>query len=51
MTPKQTATPAEVGLVQLRNCLVNLPQSMVTVLVNANTVSSFVLACYGLEFT
>lgn len=29
---------AEVALVQLKNCLVNLPPSLVTVLQNANTV-------------
>jgi len=29
---------AEVALVQLKNCLVNLPSSLVSVLSNANTV-------------
>ncbi|MCJ1378104.1 Peroxisome biosynthesis protein pex1 [Xylographa soralifera] len=38
MAPKRSITAAEVGLVQLRNCLVNLPASLVTALVNANTV-------------
>jgi hypothetical protein len=31
-------TRAEVALVQLKNCLVNLPSSLVSVLSNANTV-------------
>lgn len=35
---KKNPTPAEVGLAQLKNCLVNLPSALVTVLVNANTV-------------
>ncbi|KAL9044184.1 MAG: hypothetical protein Q9214_002661, partial [Letrouitia sp. 1 TL-2023] len=34
---RKSATPAEVGLVQLKNCLVNLPQSLVSILENANT--------------
>lgn len=34
---RKTATPAEVDLVQLKNCLVNLPQSLVSILENANT--------------
>jgi hypothetical protein len=35
------ATPAEVVLQpQLKSCLVNLPSSLVSVLVNANTVST-----------
>ncbi|MCJ1395579.1 Peroxisome biosynthesis protein pex1 [Xylographa bjoerkii] len=37
MAPKRSTTTAEVGLMQLRNCLVNLPVSLVTALVNANT--------------
>lgn len=37
---KKNPSPAEVGLVQLKNCLVNLPSALVTVLVNANTVST-----------
>ncbi|MCJ1400665.1 Peroxisome biosynthesis protein pex1 [Xylographa trunciseda] len=37
MTPKKSTTSAEVGLVQLRNCLVNLPAPIVTALVNSNT--------------
>ena len=40
MAPKKAVTVAEVSLVQLRNCLVNLPPSLVTILVNANTVST-----------
>ncbi|KAL8905283.1 MAG: hypothetical protein Q9171_006720, partial [Xanthocarpia ochracea] len=33
---KKSPTVAEVALVSLKNCLVNLPQSLVTVLVNSN---------------
>ena len=34
------ATQAEIKLVQLKNCFVNVPQSVVTVLDNAKAVSS-----------
>ncbi|MCJ1479288.1 Peroxisome biosynthesis protein pex1 [Lambiella insularis] len=37
MALKRTATTAEVGLIQLRNCLVNLPALLVAALVNSNT--------------
>lgn len=39
MAPKKPAATAEVALVPLKNCLVNLPPSLVSLLVNANTVS------------
>jgi peroxin-1 len=39
MAPKKPAATAEVALVPLKNCLVNLPSSLVSLLVNANTVS------------
>lgn len=40
MAPRKNAqsTPAELSLVHLRNCLVNLPSSLVSLLVNINTV-------------
>lgn len=41
-TPRKSgassSTPAEVSLVQLGNCLVNLPSALTAVLENANTV-------------
>ncbi|KAL0938701.1 peroxisome biosynthesis protein [Colletotrichum truncatum] len=39
MAPKRNAqsTPAEISLAHLKNCLVNLPASLVTLLVNVNT--------------
>ncbi|EEY18588.1 peroxisome biosynthesis protein PAS1 [Verticillium alfalfae VaMs.102] len=39
MAPRKNAqsTPAELSLVHLRNCLVNLPSSLVSLLVNINT--------------
>ncbi|SLM40033.1 peroxisome biosynthesis protein (pas1 peroxin-1) [Lasallia pustulata] len=40
---KKNPTPAEVGLVQLKSCLVNLPSALVTVLVNANTAAQNVI--------
>jgi peroxin-1 len=40
MAPKKPSATAEVALVPLKNCLVNLPSSLVALLVNANTVSS-----------
>ena len=50
MPPKKAAgqvVQAEVALQQsLKNCLVNLPASLVSVLVNANTVSD---ACHALQ--
>jgi hypothetical protein len=35
---KRTQAQAEVELVQLKNCLVNLPRALVDVLLNAQTV-------------
>ena len=35
---KKAALTAEIALVQLKNCLVNLPPSLVEILVNANAV-------------
>lgn len=42
MAPQRNAqsTAAEVVLVHLKNCLVNLPQTLVSLLVNVNTVGS-----------
>ena len=42
MPPKKNAqsTAAEISLVRLENCLVNLPSSLVSLLVNLNTVST-----------
>ncbi|KAJ5907501.1 hypothetical protein N7495_000183 [Penicillium taxi] len=37
MAPKKPSTKAEVALLPLKNCLVNLPTSLVSLLVNANT--------------
>lgn len=37
---RRVPTQAEIGLVQLKNCLVNLPTPLVVILSNANTVSS-----------
>ena len=37
-TSKKALTRAEVGLLQLKNCLVNLPRSLVVILLNAQTV-------------
>jgi len=36
-TTKQSPATAEIALVQLKNCLINLPSPLVAVLVNANT--------------
>jgi peroxin-1 len=51
MAPKKPAATAEVALVPLKNCLVNLPPSLVALLVNANTVSLLAIvypcAIYG----
>jgi hypothetical protein len=41
MAPRKPSTTAEVALVSLKNCLVNLPPSLVSLLVNANTVGPF----------
>ena len=35
---KRALTRAEIGLAQLKNCLVNLPRSLVAVLLNSQTV-------------
>lgn len=37
MASRRTATPAEISLVQLRNCLVNLPSTLVSILDDAKT--------------
>lgn len=37
---RRTQTHAEVELVQLKSCLVNLPRALVDVLLNAQTVES-----------
>jgi hypothetical protein len=37
---RKTSATAEVALAPLKNCLVNLPPSLVSLLVNANAVSS-----------
>lgn len=41
MAPRKNAqsTAAELSLVHLKNCLVNLPPTLVSLLVNVNTVS------------
>lgn len=38
MAPKKPSATAEVALVPLKNCLVNLPPSLTALLVNANAV-------------
>ncbi|KAJ5143861.1 uncharacterized protein N7515_002648 [Penicillium bovifimosum] len=43
MAPKKPAATAEVALVPLKNCLVNLPPSLVALLVNANTTAQNVI--------
>ncbi|KAE8380691.1 P-loop containing nucleoside triphosphate hydrolase protein [Aspergillus bertholletiae] len=43
MAPKKPSTTAEVALVPLKNCLVNLPPSLVALLVNANTAAQNVI--------
>ncbi|OOQ85383.1 peroxin-1 Pex1-Penicillium chrysogenum [Penicillium brasilianum] len=43
MAPKKPTTTAEVALVPLKNCLVNLPPSLVALLVNANTPAQNVI--------
>ncbi|KAJ5172588.1 hypothetical protein N7492_005181 [Penicillium capsulatum] len=43
MASKKPSTTAEVALVPLKNCLVNLPPSLVALLVNANTTAQNVI--------
>ncbi|KAJ5787726.1 ATPase AAA-type core [Penicillium paradoxum] len=43
MAPKKPAATAEVALIPLKNCLVNLPPSLVALLVNANTAAQNVI--------
>ncbi|KAJ5666198.1 uncharacterized protein N7477_008646 [Penicillium maclennaniae] len=43
MAPKKPSTTAEVALVPLKSCLVNLPPSLVALLVNANTAAQNVI--------
>ncbi|OJJ46641.1 hypothetical protein ASPZODRAFT_66419 [Penicilliopsis zonata CBS 506.65] len=43
MAPKKPSTTAEVALVPLKNCLVNLPPSLVSLLVNANAPAQNVI--------
>ncbi|KAI5286428.1 Peroxisome biosynthesis protein pex1, partial [Ascosphaera aggregata] len=43
MAPKKAVTTVEVALVPLKNCLVNLPPTLVNVLVNANTAAQNVI--------
>ncbi|KAJ5113210.1 hypothetical protein N7456_001744 [Penicillium angulare] len=43
MAPKKPSTTAEVALVPLKNCLVNLPPSLVSLLVNADTTAQNVI--------
>lgn len=38
MAPRKPSSTAEVALVPLKNCLVNLPPSLTALLVNANAV-------------
>ena len=42
MPPKKNAqsVSAEISLAHLKNCLVNLPSTLVSLLVNVNTVSN-----------
>lgn len=42
-TARKSPAPAEIALVQLKNCLINLPSSLVAVLVNANTPAQNVI--------
>lgn len=42
-TARQSPAPAEIALVQLKNCLINLPSSLVAILVNANTPAQNVI--------
>ncbi|GFF54881.1 peroxisome biosynthesis protein PAS1 [Aspergillus udagawae] len=43
MAPRKPSSTAEVSLVPLKNCLVNLPPSLVSLLVNANTAAQNVI--------
>ncbi|KAL4818837.1 P-loop containing nucleoside triphosphate hydrolase protein [Aspergillus spinulosporus] len=43
MAPRKPSTTAEIALVSLKNCLVNLPPSLVSLLVNANTPAQNVI--------
>ncbi|PWY73700.1 AAA-domain-containing protein [Aspergillus heteromorphus CBS 117.55] len=43
MAPRKPSTTAEISLVPLKNCLVNLPPSLVALLVNANTPAQNVI--------
>ncbi|KAK9596281.1 Peroxisome biosynthesis protein pex1 [Aspergillus fumigatus] len=43
MAPREPSSIAEVALVPLKNCLVNLPPSLVSLLVNANTAAQNVI--------
>jgi peroxin-1 len=43
MAPRKPSSTAEVALVPLKNCLVNLPPSLVSLLVNANTAAQNVI--------
>ncbi|KAI9372083.1 P-loop containing nucleoside triphosphate hydrolase protein [Aspergillus egyptiacus] len=43
MAPRKPSTTAEVALVPLKNCLVNLPPALVSLLVNANTTAQNVI--------
>ncbi|KAL4914710.1 P-loop containing nucleoside triphosphate hydrolase protein, partial [Aspergillus aurantiobrunneus] len=43
MAPKKPSTMAKVALAPLKNCLVNLPPSLVSLLVNANTTAQNVI--------
>ncbi|KAL2834304.1 peroxisome biosynthesis protein (PAS1/Peroxin-1) [Aspergillus cavernicola] len=43
MAPRKPSTTAEIALVPLKNCLVNLPPSLVSLLVNANTTAQNVI--------
>ncbi|THC98444.1 hypothetical protein EYZ11_002103 [Aspergillus tanneri] len=43
MAPRKPSTTAEVTLVPLKNCLVNLPPSLTALLVNANTTAQNVI--------
>ncbi|KAL3475810.1 AAA+-type ATPase [Aspergillus californicus] len=43
MAPRKPSSTAEVALVPMKNCLVNLPPSLVSLLVNANTTAQNVI--------
>lgn len=48
MAPRKNAqsTAAEISLVHLQNCFVNLPSSLASLLANVNTVSSLSRSCH-----